>query len=115
MLIEQIWIQVAWAPWLYAGPAPRKGGISEPWPPKSLFVTHKSLLVTSDGHSGATSTAIFSVAVAAAPLLFFITSDKRQRRCFFRQKSGSALALFINQSFCAAATANKLLPRLFLI
>ena len=37
----------------------------------------------SDGHNGATRAATFSVAVAAAPLLFFVTSDKRQRRCFF--------------------------------
>ena len=35
----------------------------------------------SDGHSGATSAATFSV--AAAPLLFFVTNDKGLRRCFF--------------------------------
>ena len=61
--------------------------------------------------SGATSSAIFSVAVA--PLLFFVTSDKRQRRCFFSLKSGSASALFFKQIIAAAATANKFLPRLF--
>ena len=55
---------------------------------------------SSDGHSGATSAATFSVAVAATPLLFFVTSDKRQRRCLFNQKSGSALALFVKQIFC---------------
>ena len=33
-----------------------------------------------------TSAATFSVAVDAAPLLFFVTRDKRQRRCFFSQK-----------------------------
>ena len=66
--------------------------------------------------AGATSTATFSVAVAAAPLLFFVTSDKRQRRCFFSRKSGSASALqrcFLRKFSAAAATANKLLPRLF--
>ena len=51
--------------------------------------------VCSYGHSGATSVATsaatFSVAIAAAPLLFFVTSKKRQRRCFFSQKSGRAL------------------------
>ena len=57
-------------------------------------------VVISDGHTGATSAATFSVAVAAAPLLFFVTSDKRQRRCFFSQKSGSAFALFFKQIFC---------------
>ena len=50
--------------------------------------------------SGATSAPTFSVAVAAAPLLFFVTSDKRQRRCFFSQKSASASALFFKQIFC---------------
>ena len=34
--------------------------------------------------SGATSAPTFSV--AAAQLLFFVTSDKRQRRCFFQSK-----------------------------
>ena len=62
-----------------------------------------------------TSGATFPVAVAASPLLFFVTSEKWQRRCFFSQKSGSASALFFKQIFCAAATANKLLPSLFSI
>ena len=63
-----------------------------------------TLWTGNDGHSGATSAATFSVAVAvavaAAPLLFFVTSDKRQRRCFFNRKSGSASALFFKQIFC---------------
>ena len=63
--------------------------------------------------TGATSGRTFSVAVAAAPLLFFVTSDKQQRHCFFSQKSGSASALFLSKFSAAAATANKLLPRLF--
>ena len=54
----------------------------------------------SDGHSGATSAATFTVAVAAAPLLFFVTGEKRQRRCFFGQKNGSVSALFFKQIFC---------------
>ena len=41
-----------------------------------------------------TSGATFSVAVAAALLLFFVTSDKRQRRCSFSRKSGIASAVF---------------------
>ena len=49
--------------------------------------------------SGATSAATFLVAVAAAPLLFLITSEKRLRRCFFSQKSGTALALYFEQIF----------------
>ena len=69
----------------------------------------------SDEHSGATSAATFAVAVAAVSLLFFVTSDERQRRCFFSQKSGSTSALFFKQFSAAAATANKLLPRLFSI
>ena len=49
--------------------------------------------------SGATSGATFTV--AAAPLLFFVTSDiKRQRRCFFSRKSGSALVPYFKQIFC---------------
>ena len=55
--------------------------------------------------------ATFSVAVAAAPLLFFVTSIKWQRRCFFSRKSGSAYAHFLSKY--SAATADKLLPRLF--
>ena len=50
--------------------------------------------------AGPTSAATFSVAVAAAPLLFFVTRDKRQRRGFFSRKSGSASVLFFKQIFC---------------
>ena len=35
-----------------------------------------------------------------ALLLFFVTNEKPQRRCFFSQKSGSALALFFKQILC---------------
>ena len=56
-----------------------------------------------------TSGATFSV--AAAPLLFFATSDKRQRRCFLAEKA-AALQCPILKKY-SAATANKLLPRLF--
>ena len=44
--------------------------------------------VNSNGHSAATSAATFSVAVAALP--FFVTSEKRQRRCFL-VKNAAAL------------------------
>ena len=57
------------------------------------------------------SAASFSIAVAAAPLLFFVTSDKRQRRCFLAEKT-AALQRFIFSKY-SAATANKLLPRRF--
>ena len=67
----------------------------------------KSSLMHSDGHSGATSAATFSVAEAAGPLLFFVTSKKWQRRCFFSQKSGSASALFLSRFSAAAATADN--------
>ena len=50
--------------------------------------------------SGATSAATFSVAVAPAPLLFFVISDKRQRCCFFSQKSDSASAPYFKQISC---------------
>ena len=66
-----------------------------------------------DGHSGATSAATFSVAVAAAPLLFFVTSDKRQRRCFLTEKAEALQRCFLCKNSAAAATSNKLLPRLF--
>ena len=62
--------------------------------------------------AGATSGATFSVAVAAAPLLFFVTSDKRQRCCFFLAEKAAALQRCFLSKF-SAATANKLLPRLF--
>ena len=42
--------------------------------------------------SGATSAATFSVAVA--PLLFFVTSDKRQRRCFLTEKAAALWRCF---------------------
>ena len=61
--------------------------------------------------ASATSGATFSV--AAAPLLFFVTNKKRQRRCFFSRKSGSAQRCFLSKFSAAAAPANKLLPRLF--
>ena len=65
------------------------------------FCRHRSAAVfiyvyyekCSDGHSSATSAATFSVAVAAAPLLFFVTSEKRQCRWFLSQESGSVSAL----------------------
>ena len=50
--------------------------------------------------SGTGPISAFSVAVAAAPLLFFATSNKRQRPILTKYSA-------------AAATANKLLPRLF--
>ena len=61
--------------------------------------------------SGATKAATFSVAVAAAPLLFFVTNDKRQRRCFLAEKA-AALQRPILRKY-SAATVNNLLPRLF--
>ena len=58
-----------------------------------------------------TSGATFAVAVAAAPLLFFVTSDKRKRRCFLAEKAAAIQRCFLRKF--SAATANKLLPRLF--
>ena len=64
--------------------------------------------------SGATSAATFSV--AAASLIFFVTSEKRQRRCFFQLKKWQRFsAVFLSKFSAAAATVNKLLPRLFSI
>ena len=63
--------------------------------------------------SGATSAATFLVAVAAAPLLFFVTSDKRQRRCFLAEKAAALQRPILSKYSAAAATANKFLPRLF--
>ena len=64
---------------------------------------------------GATSAATFLVAVATAPapLLFFITSDKRQRRCFLAEKAAALQHFFLSKYSAAAATANQLLPTLF--
>ena len=50
--------------------------------------------------------------LSVAPLLFFVTSDKRQRRWFFLVEKAAALQRCFLSKF-AAATANKLLPRLF--
>ena len=69
--------------------------------------------ISSDGHSGATSAATFLVAVAAAPLLFFVTSDERQRRCFLTEKAAALQRCFLSKFSTAAATPNKLFPRLF--
>ena len=51
--------------------------------------------------------------VAAAPLLFFVTSDKQQRRCFLAEKAAALQRCLLSKFSAAAATANKLLPRLF--
>ena len=66
-------------------------------------------LTVSDGHSGATNAATFSVAVE--PLFFFVTSNERQRRCFFAEKAAALQRPILSKY--SAATANKLLPRLF--
>ena len=63
--------------------------------------------------SGATGGATFSAAVAAAPLLFFVTSDKRLRRCFLAEKAAALQRSILSKYSAAAATANKLLSRLF--
>ena len=63
--------------------------------------------------SAATSAATFSIAVAAAPLLFFVTSDKRQRRCFLTEKAAALRRCFLSKYSAAAAIPNKLLSRLF--
>ena len=64
--------------------------------------------------SGRYRTSGATISVAAAPLLFFVTSDKRQRRCFFLGEKAAALQrCFLSKFSVAAATANKLLPRLF--
>ena len=44
-----------------------------------------------------TSGATFSVAVAATPLLFFVTSDKRQRRCFLAEKAAALQRCFLSK------------------
>ena len=73
------------------------------------------MCIRSDGHSAAVhqrryySVATFSV--AAAPLLFFVTSEKRQRRFFLAEKAAALQRCFLSKF--SAATANKLLPRLF--
>ena len=64
--------------------------------------------LSSDGHSGAISAATFSVAVAAAPLLFFVTSDKWQRRAavFLIEKTAALQRCFLSNYSAAAATPN---------
>ena len=71
------------------------------------------MLTHSDGHSGATSATTFSIGVAAALLLFFVTRDKRQRRCFLTEKAAALQCPILSKFSAAAATANKLLARLF--
>ena len=76
----------------------------------TLFTSGRSLRRSSP--AGATSAATFSVAVAAARMLFFVTSDKRQRRCFLAEKAAALQRCFLSKFSAAAATANKLPPRL---
>ena len=66
---------------------PAKRGLGRPDLANMLACRFCCLVsVNSNGHSAAT----FSVAVAAAPLPFFVTSEKRQRRCFL-VKNAAAL------------------------
>ena len=79
---------------------------------EAKFIWH----FNSDGHSGAVhQRRYFFSAGSDSAAAFFVTSEKGQRRCFFRQKSGSAQRCFLSKFSAAAATANKLLPRLFSI
>ena len=63
--------------------------------------------------SGASSTATFLV--AAAPLLFIVTSASGSAAVFSVKKAAALQRCFLRKFSGAAATANKLLPRLFLI
>ena len=47
--------------------------------------------ISSDGHSGATSAATFSVAVTAAPLLFYSSPAKSGSAALFSVKKAAAL------------------------
>ena len=63
--------------------------------------------------SGATSAATFSVAVAAAPLLFLVTAKSGSAAVFSVKKAAALQSFFLSKFSAAAATADKLLPRLF--
>ena len=65
--------------------------------------------------SGATSAATFLVAVTAAPLLFFVTSEKRSATIFSVKKAAALQRCFLSKFFATAATTNKPHPRLFSI
>ena len=62
----------------------------------------------SDGHSGATSAATFSVAIAPAPLLFSSPATSGSAAVFLTEKAAALQRCFLSK--CSAATPNKLLP-----
>ena len=65
--------------------------------------------------SGATSAATFSVAVAAAPLLFSSPAKSGSAAVFLVKRAAALQRCFSSKFLAAGATANKLLPRLFSI
>ena len=60
-----------------------------------------------------TSGATFLIAVAAAPLLFSLPATSSSAAVFLAKNAAALQRFILSKYFAAAATVNKLLPRLF--